>query len=135
MKRLALLSICTVATCLFVAMDKPPVEQLVEGQTRCGSSVCLGTKDTPLKSSNEFVATGSTTDGGLVPPHFEYGTTTAASGRAAVTFKHTFSVLPQCQCTAEADSGCVLEGPATTTTAVFHGATSSVIEYFCVGAR
>lgn len=31
------------------AMTMPPVEQLVEGQQRCGSAICMGTKTNPVK--------------------------------------------------------------------------------------
>lgn len=49
MRKLTLPLFAVVAVIAFVAMDRPPVEQLVEGQHQCGTAVCMGTKTNAVK--------------------------------------------------------------------------------------
>lgn len=140
MKRLVLLASCVAVGCLFVAMDRPPVEEVIEGQSRCGTNVCLGTPATPLKTSSEFAATGGNNDGGIAygtsSLHTEIGVAPCTSGRCATTFRHTFAVAPQCMCNVDnGDAGCNLEAPASTTGVAFHSCAACVVDFMCTGAR
>ena len=78
---------------------------------------------------------GTLQDGGILGLHCEVGAGTCSSGVYTATFKRAFAVKPLCFCTTIADAGCSLEGPASTTAAVFHGGASSVIDYLCCGTR
>lgn len=132
MNRLALLALASIPVLFVVAVETPLP---ASAQTKCGSAVCLGSKDQPLKSSNEYIVTGSNNDGGLTPMHIESGVAVCASGYTPVVFRHTFASIPQCSCVSEGDAGCSLVAAATTTGVLLHGGSSSVLEWMCVGPR
>ncbi len=81
------------------------------------------------------IASATLHDAGTIGVHCETGTGTCSSGVLTATFAHTFSVRPHCVCISQADAGCSLEGPASTTAAVFHGGSSSILDWICCGTR
>jgi hypothetical protein len=63
MRNLALLFVAAVAVASLAAMSPPPVDDLVLGQSRCGSDICLGSKSAKVKVGGNLVV--SSPDGGL----------------------------------------------------------------------
>ncbi len=149
MRKLALVAaLAAAAVGLLAAMDRPPVEEMVEGQTRCGTKLCIGSTGTPLAiqgtaligtqstSTTQYVPSSASGDAGVASAHIEYNQVALSSGTVTVTFAHAFSATPMCVCSDTASSAAACNANSVSKTgATFKGTTSDVVDYICVGDR